>query len=112
MRTLGLSLGLLLLSSHNQDLLFVFLHLFECPNIVLYRYLITLAALLVLTLLDEFEDQVVLLLRLHGDEVHTVLAAQVTAVQPVEFLVTEGGHVAAEEVMATFVEEFLWPWNK
>lgn len=33
-----------------------------------------------LTLLDKFEDQIILLLRLHGDEVHAVLAAHVAAV--------------------------------
>lgn len=46
-----------------------------------------------IVLLDDTEDQVVLLLGLQGDQIHAVFAAQVTAIEPVDLLVGQGGHV-------------------
>jgi hypothetical protein len=66
---------------------------------------------IILTLLDKLEDQIVLLLCLHRDEVHAVLAADVAAVQPVNLPVGQRGDVAAVEVVVSPVEEFLWSWG-
>lgn len=61
--------------------------------------------------LDQAEDQVVLLLRLDGGQVHAVLTADVASVQPVELLVGQRGHVAGEEVVLALVLELLWTWR-
>lgn len=52
-----------------------------------------------LALLDEAEDHVVLVLRLHGDEVHAEFTALITGVQPVVLLAGELAHVAREKVV-------------
>lgn len=57
--------------------------------------------------LDQAEDEVVLLLRLQGDQVHAVLAAQVARVQPVDLAAGQRRHVAAEEEVLAAVVELL-----
>lgn len=58
--------------------------------------------------LDQTEDEIVLLLRLDGHEVHAVFTADIASVQPVELLVGQRGNMAGEEVVLAFVLELLW----
>lgn len=59
-------------------------------------------------MLDKLEDKIVFFLRLHGDQVHAVLAADVATVQPVELLVGQLGDMPTVEVVVPSVEELLW----
>lgn len=59
-------------------------------------------------MLDELEDEIVFFLGLHGNEVHTVLAADVTTFQPVYFLVGKRRNMPTVEVVVPSVKEFLW----
>lgn len=64
-----------------------------------------------LTLLDNPEDQIILLLGLHGDQIHAVLPAYVPRVQPVHLASLQRGHVVTEEVVVAPVEEFFRSCN-
>uniref|UniRef100_A0A8D8ZYW0 Uncharacterized protein n=1 Tax=Cacopsylla melanoneura TaxID=428564 RepID=A0A8D8ZYW0_9HEMI len=66
-------------------------------------------------LLDQFEDQVIFLLRFNGNQVHTVFSACISGVQPVVFVGAENGQMTTEEVVVSVEEElfgslatFLW----
>jgi hypothetical protein len=64
-----------------------------------------------LTLLNQPEDNVVLLLAFHGHEVHTVLPAYVARIQPVNSRVAVLRVVAAKEVVVSAMEELFGPCN-
>ena len=58
---------------------------------------------------EEILDQLVLRGCLEGDEVHAVLPADVTAVQPVNFVVSEVFFITREPVAVSAVLKMLWP---
>lgn len=60
-----------------------------------------------LTLLDESEDNVVLLLAFHGHEIHTELSAHISCIQPIKPRVPVLRMVATEEVIVTTIEELF-----
>jgi hypothetical protein len=61
-----------------------------------------------LTLLDEPEDYVVLLLAFHGHEIHTVFSTHISRIQPIKSRVPVLRMVPTEEVMVTAIEELFW----
>jgi hypothetical protein len=67
--------------------------------------------MLLLTLLDQSEDNVVLFLALHGHEVHAVFPTDVPCIQPIKSRVPVLGVVAAEEVVVSAIEELFWSCN-
>lgn len=67
--------------------------------------------IVLLTLLDQSEDKVVLLLGLDGHEVHAVLPADVPRFQPIDFGRLVLLRVSAVEVIASFVRELLGSWK-
>jgi len=61
---------------------------------------------------EEILDQLVLRGGLEGDEVHAVLPADISSVQPVNFVVSEVFFITREPVAVSTVLKMLWPWKQ